>query len=65
VADSAALLDKDEPEPDLSDTEAGKLGFRRLTHTPIPEVANTAAEVADSASMLDLEKVYHCPTVYG
>ena len=55
VADSAALLDKEAPEPDVSDSEAGRLGLRRLTHTPIQEVAKTAAEVADTAQSLDAE----------
>ncbi|KAI1281375.1 hypothetical protein F5Y07DRAFT_395859 [Xylaria sp. FL0933] len=31
-------------------------GLRRLSFTPIEEVANTAAEVADSASQLDLDE---------
>lgn len=55
VADSAALLDKENPEPDISDEEAGRLGLRRLSSTPISIVARTAAEVADSAQALDLE----------
>ncbi|KAH8894807.1 hypothetical protein GQ53DRAFT_63173 [Thozetella sp. PMI_491] len=57
VADSAALLDQEEKEPELSDAEAGKIGLRRLSSTPIPEVARTAAEVADSAQALDEEEV--------
>lgn len=56
VADSAALLDKEEPAPDIPDDEAGRLGFRRLTSTPIKEVAKTAAEVADTAQLLDAEE---------
>ena len=56
VADSAALLDKEDPVPDLPDDEAGRLGFRRLTATPIKEVAKTAAEVADTAQILDAEE---------
>jgi len=55
VADSAALVDQEEPEPELSDAEAGKTGYRRLSSTPIPEVAQAAAEVADSAQALDRE----------
>ncbi|EMR89569.1 hypothetical protein ACHAPC_005094 [Botrytis cinerea] len=53
VADSAELLDETPPTPPMSDTEAGKIGYRRLSHTPIPEVAATAAEVADSAAQID------------
>jgi len=55
VADSAALLDKEEPEPELPDEEAGRLGLRRLSSTPIPDVAKIAAEVADTAQYLDTE----------
>jgi hypothetical protein len=29
------------------------IGYRRMSSTPIPEVANTAAEVADVAAALD------------
>ncbi|KAM7197730.1 hypothetical protein V8F33_005454 [Rhypophila sp. PSN 637] len=53
VADSAALLNEEEPEAEISDAEAGRIGFRRMSATPIIEVANTAAEVADSAQNLD------------
>ena len=53
VADSAALLDETPPTPPMSDEDAGKIGYRRLSHTPIPEVAETAAEVADSAAQID------------
>lgn len=53
VADSAALLDETPPTPPMSDQEAGKIGYRRLSHTPIPEVAETAAEVADAAALID------------
>ena len=53
VADSAATLDKEESEPEISDREAGRSGARRLSTTPIPKVANTAAEVADVAKTLD------------
>ena len=53
VADTAALLDREESEPEMSDAEAGKIGYRRLSSTPIPEVARTAAEVADTAEKLD------------
>ncbi|KAF7927028.1 uncharacterized protein EAE98_006412 [Botrytis deweyae] len=53
VADSAELLDETPPTPPMSDTEAGKTGYRRLSYTPIPEVAATAAEVADTAAHID------------
>ncbi|OAA58577.1 hypothetical protein SPI_06650 [Niveomyces insectorum RCEF 264] len=53
VADSAAQLDKEGSEPEISDREAGRLGVRRLTSTPIAKVAATAAEVADVAERLD------------
>lgn len=53
VADSAALLDEEEAEAEISNEEAGRIGFRRLSSTPIIEVADIAAEVADSAQGLD------------
>jgi hypothetical protein len=55
VADSAALLDKEDPEPEVTDEEAGQTGFRRMSLTPIQDVAATAAEVADTAKDLDRE----------
>lgn len=55
VADSAALLDKEDPEPEIPDEEAGRIGYRRMSATPISDVANTAAEVADDACWLDDE----------
>jgi hypothetical protein len=57
VADSAALLDQEEPEPQIPDDEAGRIGYRRMSATPISEVANTAAEVADAARNLDNDEV--------
>jgi hypothetical protein len=57
VADSAAFLDRDQPTPPVSNEEAGRLGFRRMSSTPILEVANTAAEVADVAATLDQESI--------
>jgi hypothetical protein len=57
VADSAALLDRDQPTPPISNEEAGRLGLRRMSSTPIPEVASTAAEVADVAATLDQESI--------
>ncbi|KAI9047923.1 hypothetical protein LZ554_007725 [Drepanopeziza brunnea f. sp. 'monogermtubi'] len=53
VADSAATLDRDAPTPPISDEEAGRVGYRRMSNTPIPEVAATAAEVADIAAYID------------
>jgi len=53
VADTAAGLDREQPTPPISDEEAGRIGFRRLSRTPIPQVALTAAEVADVAAKLD------------
>ncbi|KAK1751718.1 hypothetical protein QBC47DRAFT_74523 [Echria macrotheca] len=53
VADSAALLNQEKPETPIPDELAGQIGYRRLTATPIIEVANTAAEVADTAKDLD------------
>ncbi len=47
VAESAALLDKEDPEPDI----------RRPSSAPMSEVASTAAEVADSAELLDASEV--------
>ena len=61
VADTAALLDREEPEPEISDGEAGMIGYRRLSSTPIPEVARTAAEVADTAEKLDNVEVNSGP----
>jgi hypothetical protein len=49
------LLDEQEPEEDVPDEEAGRIGFRRMSATPIPVVATTAAEVADTAQQLDEE----------
>jgi hypothetical protein len=57
VADSAALLDAEPAEREIPDDEAGKLGYRRMTATPIREVAQTAAEVADTAEGLDKDDV--------
>lgn len=53
VSESAAILDHDPPTPPISDEEAGRIGYRRMSHTPIPEVADTAAEVAEVAATLD------------
>jgi hypothetical protein len=57
VADSAALVDQEPDEPAVSAEEAGQTGFRRMTATPINEVAGTAAEVADTAEALDKDTV--------
>lgn len=56
VADVAATLDRNQPTPPISDEEAGRIGFRRMSSTPIPQVAITAAEVADSAAIIDKEE---------
>lgn len=53
VADSAATLDRDAPTPPISDEEAGRIGYRRMSTTPISEVAATADEVADVAARID------------
>lgn len=53
VADSAQNLDQRSPTPPITDEEAGRIGYRRMSQTPIPEVADVAAEVADSAAILD------------
>ncbi|KAI1413726.1 hypothetical protein F5Y13DRAFT_160932 [Hypoxylon sp. FL1857] len=53
VADSARLLDPETPEPEISDGEAGRIGYRRLSNTPIRRVSDTAMEVANVAAMLD------------
>ncbi len=59
VADTAALLNKEKPETPIPDNIAGRIGYRRLSSTPIGEVAETAAEVADTARDLDNTEVYH------
>ena len=56
VADSARFLDQDQPTPPISDEEAGRIGYRRMSQTPIPQVANTAAEVADAAFAAALDE---------
>ena len=53
VADAAALLDVEQPTPPISDAEAGRIGLRRLSQTPIADVAAVASEVSDSAALLD------------
>ncbi|KAG9230005.1 hypothetical protein BJ875DRAFT_445425 [Amylocarpus encephaloides] len=57
VAGSAAILDRDQPMPPISDEEAGKIGYRRMSSTPVPQVARVAAEVADTAATLDLNQL--------
>lgn len=52
VADIAAKLDQEPSPTPISDVEAGKSGERRLSLTPIQDVARTASEVADSAALL-------------
>jgi hypothetical protein len=53
VADSAAIIDEEPATPPASDD--GRTGQRRMSMTPIPEVAATASEVADVAALLDQE----------
>jgi hypothetical protein len=53
VADSAAMLDREPSPAPVSDEEAGRTGERRMSSTPIPQVALTAAEVADVAAIFD------------
>jgi hypothetical protein len=54
VADSAAILDRSQSNtPAISNEEAGKIGYRRMSMTPIQDVADIAAEVADSAAIID------------
>ncbi|KAF4624681.1 hypothetical protein G7Y89_g13487 [Cudoniella acicularis] len=57
VAESAAVLDHNPPTPPISDDEAGRIGYRRMSNTPIPQVAKVAVEVADVAATLDNESV--------
>jgi alkyl hydroperoxide reductase subunit AhpC len=40
------------------------MGYRQMSHTPIPEVADTAAEVADSAAILDEDNMVSDRSVY-
>ncbi|KAI6247173.1 hypothetical protein HI914_05023 [Erysiphe necator] len=56
VADTAVILDQEPSSPPISDTEAGQIGLRCLSTTPIAEVASVAAEVADVAASLDNEQ---------
>ncbi|KAI1078448.1 hypothetical protein F5B20DRAFT_582366 [Whalleya microplaca] len=55
VADSACTMDVDAPEAEVPEEEAGRLGIRRLSLTPIGEVAQTAMDVADVAAKLDAD----------
>lgn len=55
VADSAARLDVEQPTPPITDEMAGRIGFRRLSQTPVEDVAAVASEVSDSAALLDIE----------
>ncbi|KAI1660368.1 hypothetical protein F4813DRAFT_379203 [Daldinia decipiens] len=56
VADSARTLDPETPEPEISDGEAGRIGTRRMSTTPIGEVSETAIEVATVAATLDVDE---------
>ena len=66
VADAAALLDVEQPTPPISDAEAGRIGLRRLSQTPIADVAAVASEVSDSAALLDKDdlpvRLFLCKT---
>lgn len=53
VADSACAIDSQAPEQEISDVEAGRMGIRRMSNTPISEVAQTAMEVSVVAATLD------------
>ncbi|KAI1144491.1 hypothetical protein F5Y05DRAFT_407881 [Hypoxylon sp. FL0543] len=55
VAESARMLDPETPEPEISDGEAGRIGYRRLSSTPIRQVSDTAMEVANVAALLDAD----------
>ncbi|KAI1384597.1 uncharacterized protein F4822DRAFT_367715 [Hypoxylon trugodes] len=55
VSDSARIIDPETPEAEMSDGEAGGLGTRRLSNTPISQVAETAMEVATIAATLDVD----------
>lgn len=57
VADSAAWVDPATPEPEVSNEVAGEVGYRQMTSTPPQEAADTAAEVADAAEVLDTDEV--------
>ncbi|KAI1213264.1 uncharacterized protein F4807DRAFT_256777 [Annulohypoxylon truncatum] len=59
VADTARVIDAGTPEPEISDAEAGRIGIRRLSHTPINEVAQTAMEVSKTAATLDADHSWH------
>lgn len=58
VADSARIVDPETPEPEIADDEAGKIGLRRMSFTPINEVAETSMEVATVAAALDKDEGY-------
>jgi hypothetical protein len=59
VADSAATLDqeRDPPTPPISDEEAGRIGFRRMSSTPIPEVCPI------SLTSFKFERQFKCPLI--
>jgi hypothetical protein len=56
AADSAVPLDQQPPARSCGD-ETSRIGGKRRTFTPLYEVAKTAAEVADSAALLDKDDV--------
>ncbi|KAI2626583.1 hypothetical protein GGR54DRAFT_629004 [Hypoxylon sp. NC1633] len=55
VADSAQMIDAETTEPEISNYEAGKIGIRRLSSTPISQVAETSMEVSTTAAGLDID----------
>ncbi|KAI9742600.1 MAG: hypothetical protein M1818_003741 [Claussenomyces sp. TS43310] len=57
VADAAAILDREDSPPLMTNEEAGRTGHRRMSVTPIQQVALVAAEVADSAAKIDPENI--------
>ncbi|KAI0118900.1 hypothetical protein GGR51DRAFT_570646 [Nemania sp. FL0031] len=58
AAEEFASADKETENLNSPKGMAEQEGLRRLSFTPIEEVANTAAEVADTASHLDIEEDY-------
>jgi hypothetical protein len=57
VADAAMALDIEPPTPPISDAEAGRIGLRRLSQTPIADVTAVSSEVSDSAALLDTDEL--------
>lgn len=53
VADTAAQLDREPSPAVVPAAEAGRVGERRMSSTPIKDVSRVASEVADSAALID------------